>query len=328
MKPTGLLRSSFFALGLLGAAFAVSPSQAAGGPAVVLMNAEPVSLDPMFTQSDANVILSIHEGLYRLDNAGKVVPAVAESIRNVDPLTWEIKIRRGLTFHNGEPIDADAVVFTFDRAKKLFAAGKGDLTFALGALKYDRVEKIDDSTVRFVMQEPDPIITSHLVNPEVSILPPKYYTENPPEKVVFAPVGAGGYKFVSYKAGEGLVLKAFDKYRLGKPPVEDVIVKAVPEVATRIERIESRLRRPDHGRAGRSQEEPREHAGREGRRRAELPAPLHRHQAGPPSGARGRARAAGDEPRHQLRGDRGLAHRRHGDLQHRPRQHALQQSRS
>ena len=157
----------------------------------------------------------------------------------LDPLNWEIKIRPGLTFHNGEPINADAVVFTFDRAKKLFAAGKGDLTFALGALKYDRMEKIDDLTVRLVMTEPDPIITSHMVNPELSILPPKYYSENPPEKVAFAPVGAGGYKFVSYKAGKGLVLKAFDKYRLGKPPVDDVIVKAVPEVATRISELKA-----------------------------------------------------------------------------------------
>ena len=73
----------------------------------------------------------------------------------------------------------------------------------------------------------------------MSILPPKYYTENPPEKVVFAPVGAGGYKFVSYRAGEGLVLKAFDKYRLGKPPVDDVVVKAVPEVATRISELKA-----------------------------------------------------------------------------------------
>ena len=193
----------------------------------------------MFTQSDANVILSIHEGLFRLDNEGNIVPAVAESITNVDPLNWIVKIRQGLTFHNGEPINADAVVFTFDRAKKLFAAGKGDLTFALGALKYDRVEKVDDYSVRFVMKEPDPIITSHLVNPEVSILPPKYYSENSPEKVVFAPVGAGGYKFVSYKAGEGLVLTAFDKYRLGKPPVDDVVVKSVPEVATRISELKA-----------------------------------------------------------------------------------------
>src|SRR3954463_13970813 len=219
----------------MSATAAFTPATAADSkPVVVLQNAEPVSLDPMFTQSDANVILSIHEGLYRLDNDGKIVPAVAESIANVDPLNWTVKIRQGLSFHNGEPINADAVVFTFDRAKKLSAAGKGDLTFALGALKYERVEKVDEYTVRFVMKEPDPIITSHLVNPEVSILPPKYYTENAPEKVVFAPVGAGGYKFVSYKAGEGIVLKAFDKYRLGKPPVDDVVVKSVPEFATRI----------------------------------------------------------------------------------------------
>lgn len=237
--PATPVRSTLLALGLLAAALAGAPAAAADRPVVVLLNAEPVSLDPMFTQADANVILSIHETLFRLDNAGAVVPAVAESIRMIDPLNWEIKIRPGLTFHNGEPINADAAVFTFARAKTLHAAGKGDLTFALGALKYERMEKIDDLTVKLVMSEPDPIITSHMVNPELSILPPKYYSENPPEKVAFAPVGAGGYQFVSYRAGQGLVLKAFDKYRLGKPPVEDVIVKAVPEVATRISEIKA-----------------------------------------------------------------------------------------
>jgi peptide/nickel transport system substrate-binding protein len=230
---------SALALGLWAGTLGLAHAQSAQRPAVVLLNAEPVSLDPMFTQSDAHTILSIHEGLYRLDNEGKVVPAIAEAIENMDPLNWIIQIRKGLQFHNGEPINADAVVFTFDRAKKLHSAGKGDLTFALGALKYERVEKVDEHTVRMVMSQPDPIITAHLVNPEISILPPRYYTENPPEKVVFAPVGAGGYKFVSYKAGEGLVLKAFDKYRLGKPPVDDVVVKAVPEVATRISELKA-----------------------------------------------------------------------------------------
>ena len=228
--------SGFLLTGIAGLA---TNATAAEGPVVVLLQAEPVSLDPMFTQSDAHTILTIHEGLFRLDNAGNIVPAIAESITNVDPLNWDVKIRQGLEFHNGEPINADAVVFTFDRASKLFAAGQGDLTFAMGALLYEKFEKIDDYTVRIVMREPDPIITSHLVNPEFSILPPKYYSEHTPEEVVFAPVGAGGYKFVSYKAGEGLVLTAFDKYRLGKPPVQDVIVKAVPEVATRIAEIQA-----------------------------------------------------------------------------------------
>lgn len=233
------LRTSMLAIGLAFGMLAAAPSFAETKPVVFLSTQEPVSLDPMFTQSDANVILSIHEGLFRLDNEGKVVPAVAESIKQLDPLNWEVKLRPNLVFHNGEPINADAVVFTFDRAKKLHAEGKGDLTFALGALKYDHVEKVDDLTVKVVMTAPDPVITAHMVNPEVSILPPKYYSEHSEEEVAFNPVGAGGYQFVSYKAGEGLVLKAFDKYRLGKPPVENVIVKAVPEVATRISEIKA-----------------------------------------------------------------------------------------
>ncbi len=228
MRPMNLIRAAVLGLTLTGAAHAQT------GPVVVLLPAEPVSLDPMFSQSDANVILSIHETLFRLDNSGAVVPAVAESMKMLDPMTWEIKLRPGLTFHNGEPINADAVVFTFDRATRLHAEGKGDLSFALGALKYDHMEKVDDLTVKLVMTQPDPIIASHMVNPELSILPPKYYSEHSEEEVAFHPVGAGGYEFVSYTPGEGLVLKAFDDYRLGKPPVEDVIVKAVPEVATRI----------------------------------------------------------------------------------------------
>lgn len=239
MMPLHAIRIPILVFGLAFGAATGVPAFAESKPVVFLSDAEPVSLDPMFTQADANIILSIHETLFRLDNEGKVVPAVAESIKMLDPLNWEIKIRPNLVFHNGEPINADAVVFTFDRAKKLFAAGQGDLTFALGALKYDHMEKVDDLIVRLVMTEPDPIITSHMVNPELSILPPKYYSENSPEQVAFAPVGAGGYQFVSYRPGEGLVLKAFDKYRLGKPAVDEVIVKAVPEVATRISELKA-----------------------------------------------------------------------------------------
>ena len=166
-----------------------------------------------------------------------------------------------------------------------------------------------------------------MVNPELSILPPKYYSENPPEKVAFAPVGAGGYKFVSYKAGEGLVLKAFDKYRLGKPPVEDVIVKAVPEVATRISELKAGSADLMVGVPADLKASLESTPGVKVDRRAELPPPVRRHQAGPSSGAGRCARPAGDELRRQLRGDRGRAAGRHGQVQHRPGQHALQQPR-
>lgn len=236
---SNLLRRSLLALGLLAGIAAGTSALAGQKPIVVLLPAEPIGLDPMFSTSSADITLSINDTLFKLDNDGKIIPAVAESIRMIDPLTWEIRLRPGLVFQDDEPANADAVVFTFDRAKRLFAAGQGDLNFAMGALKYDRVEKVDDLTVRLVMKEPDPIVTSHLVNPEFSILPPKYYSENPPETVAFAPVGLGGYRFVSYEPGVGLVLKAFDKYWQGKPPVDDVIVKAVPEVATRVSEMKA-----------------------------------------------------------------------------------------
>jgi peptide/nickel transport system substrate-binding protein len=147
-RRAGALVVMLVGLILLAIAGPASIVRADDKPLVVLLNDEPVSLDPMFTQSDAHMILTIHEGLFRLDNDGKIVPAIAESITNVDPLNWNVKLKQGLVFQNGEPINADAVVFTFDRAKKLFAAGQGDLTFAMGALAFDKVEKIDDSTVR------------------------------------------------------------------------------------------------------------------------------------------------------------------------------------
>ena len=233
MRTLRLLRATTLAAALAAGALA-APAFAQDKPVVILEQAEPITLDGMYTQSDANIIMSIHETLFRLDNSGAVVPAIAESIKMLDPLNWEIKLRPNLVFHNGEPINADAVVFTFDRATRLNNAGEGSLTFALAALKYDHMEKIDDLTVKLVMKEADPVITSHMVNPELSILPPKYYSEHTEEEVAFHPVGAGGYEFVSYKPGEGLVLKAFDKYRLGPPPVTNVIVKVVPEVASRI----------------------------------------------------------------------------------------------
>ena len=238
MKTLKLISRSTVAIGLVTVALASTPSLAAGGPVVVLQNAEPVSLDPMFTQSDANVILSIHEGLFRLDNDGKVVPAVAEFIANVDPLNRDVKIRRSLTFHNGEPINADAVVFTFDRAKKLFAAGKGDLTFALGALKYDRVEgRRLHRALRHEGARPHHHVASRQsggVDPAAEVL----HRQSSREGRVRAR-RSGGIQVRLVQGGEGLVLKAFDKYRLGKPPVDDVVVKAVPEVATRISELKA-----------------------------------------------------------------------------------------
>ena len=91
MKPTRVIQNSTLALAVACSTLAGAPAFAAGKPVVVLEAAEPIGFDPMFSSAGPGVMLSIHETLFRLDNDGKVVPAVAESIRLVTPLTWEIK---------------------------------------------------------------------------------------------------------------------------------------------------------------------------------------------------------------------------------------------
>jgi len=124
MISPNLFRRSLFAFGLLLGGVVATSAMADQKPIVVLMPAEPVGLDPMFSTSSADITLSINETLFKLDNDGRIIPAAAESIKMVDPLTWEIRLRPGLVFQNDEPVNADAVVFTFDRATTLFAAGQ------------------------------------------------------------------------------------------------------------------------------------------------------------------------------------------------------------
>ena len=242
IKAKRLILSLAMLSGLLlaSAAAPVTSAFAAEGPVVVLLQAEPVSLDPMFTQSDAHTILSIHEGLFRLDNDGKIVPAVAESITNVDPLTWDVKIRQGSGVSQRRADQRRRGRFHVRPRAETFRRqpGRPDLRDGRAALRQGR----EDRRLHRAHQDEGAGSRSSRRTSSIRNFPSCRRSTIPSirrEEVTFAPVGAGGYKFVSYKAGEGMVLKAFDKYRLGKPPVDDVIVKAVPDVATRIAEMQA-----------------------------------------------------------------------------------------
>ena len=124
------------------------------------------------------------------------------------------------------------------------------------------------------------------------------------------------------------MLKAFDKYRLGKPPVDDVIVKAVPEVATRISELKAGSADLIMGVPADLKQSLEETPGVK-----VVVAPSYRRlfiaikQGRHPALADVRVRQAMNHA-DQLRGDRRLADRRHGEVQDRPRQRALQQSRT
>ena len=110
--------SLFSLVALMAIALAVSPSPAtAKDSLVVIQEAEPVGLDLMQSsiQTTMSVCYNIHDTLFHPQEDATVLPALAEKWEKVDDLTWKITLRKDAVFHNGEPVNAAAVKFSYDR---------------------------------------------------------------------------------------------------------------------------------------------------------------------------------------------------------------------
>jgi peptide/nickel transport system substrate-binding protein len=221
------------------AAPTTAPVQEERPPLVLLATGDVVSFDPMYTQSSSEAERSSNLALLWFDDQGELKPQLAESVTPIDDYTWEIKLKQGYTFWDGRPVDAQAVKFTYDRGQRLLEAGEGDVTFGFTALGMESMEIIDDYTLHFKTVDPDPITPVHLAYRETYILHPEYYAENGPEVTGLKPLGAGPYEFVEYVPGEYYKFKAYEGYRDGVADIKEVVVRVVPELATRINELKA-----------------------------------------------------------------------------------------
>lgn len=219
-------------LAVIGLALGVYPAAAAGSDTLVVMQeAEPVGLDLMQSsiQTTMNVCYNIHDTLFHPQEDASVTPALAEKWEKVDDLTWKIMLRKDAVFHNGEPVDAAAVKFSFDRINKeeLKSPNKGKLS------AFTELNVIDDHTITIKTAEPyAPGL--YMLGYYLPIVPPKYIQEVGDEKYNTDPVGSGPYKLAKWVRGEEIVLERFDDYYGPKPAYKTVIFKANPEEASRI----------------------------------------------------------------------------------------------
>jgi len=119
---------------------------------------EIISLDPdTQNESFTNTFLNnIYEALVRYDGEGKVQPALATSWKVVEPTVWRFQIRKGVTFHNGEPLTADDIVFSIERALSDTSDQRGVISDVASA------RKVDDFTVDIVTKRPAPILIRQL----------------------------------------------------------------------------------------------------------------------------------------------------------------------
>jgi peptide/nickel transport system substrate-binding protein len=230
-----LTRRSLFALTALGVA--AGEGGAVAAPQGQLTYGVHVSLAPAWFDpgESAGVITpymllyGIHDALVKAMPGNNQAPSLAESFSaSEDGITYEFVLRKGATFHNGEPVTSDDVKFSFERYR---GASQSLLKQRVAA-----VETPDAQHVRFRLKEPWPdFLTFYAgVSGAAWIVPRKYVTQVGDEGFKKAPIGAGPYRFVSFTPGVELVLEAFEGYWRKTPSVKRLVMKVIPEEATRL----------------------------------------------------------------------------------------------
>jgi len=189
----------------------------------------PENLDPTMNLSSfrAMVGVSIFDSLVGRDAENRIVPQLAESWRLVDEVTWQLKLRRGVVFHDGEPFNAEAVRFTFQRVLDPEQKSPNRANVA----EIVRVEVVDDYTVNLVTRQPYAPLVNRLL--DFAIVPPKYVAEKGNQGMALRPVGTGPYRFVELIKDDRMVVEAFDRHWRGAPRIKRIVYKPIPEPFTR-----------------------------------------------------------------------------------------------
>jgi peptide/nickel transport system substrate-binding protein len=163
----------------------------------------------------------------------KDIPWLAERWQRLNAKTWRFFLRRGVKFTNGEPFNAQAVKFTYDRIlkdPKLIVHGEW-LSFYAGS------KVVDDYTLDITTPRPDPAFISKLVDSGCQVVPPKYFQTVGAQAFGRRPIGTGAFKFVEEVKDNRVVLAANENYWRGRPKIDELVFRAIPEASTRVNEL-------------------------------------------------------------------------------------------
>jgi peptide/nickel transport system substrate-binding protein len=174
------------------------------------------------------IYYALHDALVKPMPGQPLAPSLAESWTvSKDHLAHEFVLRKGVRFHNGEPVTAEDVKFSFERYR---GAASKTLKERVTA-----VEVVDVDRVRFRLKQPWPDFLNFYATATGAgwIVPKKYVEKVGDEGFKRAPIGAGPYRFVSFTPGVEVVLEANDTYWRKRPAVRRLVLKVIPDESTR-----------------------------------------------------------------------------------------------
>jgi peptide/nickel transport system substrate-binding protein len=202
---------------------------------VIVIGNDPATLDPQ-AKDDGNehkINDNIYEHLLTRDpQTGEILAELAESWEQVDDTTWRFKLVEGIMFHNGEPLNAEAVVYSAERII--------DPDFNSEQISFVASitggEVVDEYTVDILTDGPDPTLPARMT--WLKIVPPVYASADI-DQFEQAPVGTGPYKFVEWVRGSHVTLEANVDYWGGAPDIGEVTFRPIEEAATRLAALQA-----------------------------------------------------------------------------------------
>jgi len=221
MNRTGKIQRMLSELLWAGFVGLAAPSAAAAEPGVltIAVPAEPESLTPRNGCSYAAQFIAdnIYERLTRRQPDGSIGGWLAESYEQLDPLTWRFTLKQGVSFTNGEPFNADAVVagVKYYLDPNIPSRCVGDFVTLASA------EKVDDYTVDVKTSKPDPILPAGF-GLRFFVMPPQWLTNTPDTESATTAVGTGPYKLTEWEKGSRLTLEANPDYWGPTPAVKTI----------------------------------------------------------------------------------------------------------
>ncbi|HYF08253.1 MAG TPA: ABC transporter substrate-binding protein, partial [Acetobacteraceae bacterium] len=205
-KPTRLASAAAFA-----AALAFAPAAPRAQTLAVGLAAPVTSIDPHFHNLGPNNALTMHifDALVERDGRARPYPSLAESWRVINDTTWEFKLRRDVTWHDGRPFTADDVVFTFARVPTV-ANSPGGFQGFLRAIT--RVETPDPHTLIIHTGAPHPLMPLDLASVRIIARHAAEGASTEDFNTGRAAIGTGPYRLVSYRSGDRVELARHEGY--------------------------------------------------------------------------------------------------------------------
>jgi len=228
----------FLALPLVVAAAAPAHAQAKDTLVVALVSHAP-TLDPHMHFERVGILVNINmfDSLLHKNTKLEYEPSLATSWKALNDTTWEFKLRKGVKFHNGDTMTAEDVKFSFERVLEPGKEKKKSPQYGnIRAIKEVRI--VNPETIHIVTDKPFPLLLERLVFFPVV---PKKHVEKVGEEAfgTTATVGTGPWKLVEWKRDQHIRLEAFDQHWRGKPPFKNLVIRAIPEIATQVAELKT-----------------------------------------------------------------------------------------